>query len=73
MSCFRLINQNLDVEGPVGKRKRSQNYFNDDFQANPSGDVTVLNKYKMAAKFALCIIMKSRNFINNIVPVTCSM
>lgn len=57
MSCFGWINQNLDVEGPVGKRKRSQNNFNDDFQANPSGDMTVLNEYKIAAKCALCIIM----------------
>lgn len=62
MSCFGWINQNLDVEGPVEKRKRSQNKFNDDFQANPSGDVIVLNKYKMAAKCALCIKMKSVYF-----------
>lgn len=39
-----------------GRRRGSQNNITDEFQANLPADVTVCNKYKMAAIDTLCII-----------------
>lgn len=45
----------FDVKGPNGRR-RSQNNFNHEFQAKIPAEMTVVEKFKMAAMCTVCII-----------------
>lgn len=49
----------LGVEGSIGRRRRSQNNFTDEFQAKISPDETVLNRSKIWHQREPCALFGS--------------
>lgn len=65
MKCSVLVESvvSINVDGPIGRRKGSQNNLTAEFQVKFPADVTDLNKENMAAMSTLCII-RCRRFSN---------